>query len=122
MTRLFGVDIAAIVNSEIAPGLRPATLIAVTPTTRTLGALASGTNPTETSYPCRGVRLENRGQLVAGELVGTDEAIVLLVANSIGGGAVTPKATDKVTIEGRTRSIVRLDGDPARASWVCVVR
>lgn len=122
MPRLFGVDIAGIVNREIAPGLVATTLIVVTQGQRTDGAPAGGRNPTETSHRCKGVRVKNTGQLVAGELVSKDDAIILLVANSIAGGTVTPKTSDKITYEGRTRPIVRVSEDPARATFTCVVQ
>ena len=121
MPSLFGVNIASIVKQAIGPGVRPATLIVVTQGSRTDGSPAAGRNATEQSIACRGVRIENRGQLVSGELVGKDDAIILLVADSITGGA-TPKTSDKITIEGRTRPIVRVEEDPARATFTCVVQ
>lgn len=126
MTTLSGVDLAAILHSEMSPGLRPVTLTTLAATSRTPGNLTGGINATETEYQCRGVRIENDGARVAGELVGRDEAIVLIIANSIAAGTVTPKVNDKVTYESggttKTRPITRIGEDAARAAWLCVVR
>lgn len=126
MTTLFGINLAAELHREMSPGLRDVTLIVVTPGTRTPWNPAGGTNPDEEPYPCRGVRIENTGQRVGGELVSRDESIILVIANSISGGTVAPKVNDKLTYEAggvtRTRPIVRIDEDAARAAWLCVVR
>ena len=60
--KLFGIDIAR----EVYDGIRSAgnvvamSLVRVTPGTRTTGALTAGTNPSSTTYSCRGFKTSRR--------------------------------------------------------------
>lgn len=117
-----GIDIAGIVNDEIGPSMLAATLTVVTPGTRTVGDLAAGTNPTETTYACRGFVQKVETVRDAGGLVETTIRTVCLLGRSISSGGVVPKAGDKVTIESVEGRIVGVpDRDPAKAVYVCRV-
>lgn len=122
--RLFGLDIAGIVNQSIAAagGVLAATLIKVFPGTRTPGSLALGTNATTASYAARGFFTTLEQQFIDGDLVKrTDRAVVLLGASIP--GRVVPVAGDRVRMEGRAWQVIAvLDRDPAAATYTLAVR
>jgi len=126
MPRIFGIDIAGEIHRAVSPGLPSVTLVSIAAGNRTEGNLAGGRERTETSYPCRGIAVENVGQLVGGRMIGEDEAVIMVTAKSIAGGTVAPKAHDKITFSvagaTRTRPIIRVATDPAEAAWLCVVK
>jgi hypothetical protein len=121
---LFGLDIAGIVESAIsaAGGLLPATLIVVTPGTRTPGSVSAGTNPTSTDYACKGLVSDYAVGQIDNTLVQQGDRKVLLIARSIGGGAVEPKPSDRVTIESRTYTVIAVTRDAAAAAYHLQVR
>ena len=130
MTRLFGLDIAAIVNASIksAGGLLPATLIKVSPTTRDPGDLPGGTNAEERSYACQGMIEHGAGlsqgsfgEASAGDMYRQERGIVVtLLGASIEAGKV-PEPGDRVTIEGVAYEVRSVSSDPARATYDLVV-
>lgn len=78
-------------------GVKPATLVKVTPGTRTPGAVSSGTNPTTTSYPCTAlISVLTAGTLPETEVQVDDRRIVVL-GGSLASGVI-PAPNDKVTI------------------------
>lgn len=122
MSRLFGLDIAGIVNSEIAGagGVRPAVLTKPVPGTRTPGSLSGGTNPTTTTHAARG--FEDSLSRLRPETIVTEAAglVVLLGASIVGG--VEPEAGDSVSLDGGdNQRIVRVESDPANATYECQV-
>jgi len=121
---LFGLDIAGIVSTALdaAGGLLPAVLTVVTPGTRTVGAIASGTNPTSTDYPCKGIVSDYAVGQVDGFLIQAGDRKVLLIGKTINGGATEPKPSDRVTIEGRPYTVVNVTRDPAGACFELHVR
>lgn len=123
MTTIFGIDIAAEIADAIGPSdATAATLISVTPGTRTPGSPSAGTNPTTASYGCRGFVVDYAAGQIDGALIVTGDRLVSLIAKSINGGATTPKPGDRLACRGRTYSIVRVEGDAAEAMWHCQVR
>lgn len=96
-----------------------ATLIKVTPGTRTPGSLGAGTNPTTVSHSCEGiVKAYDTGQIDGTIIRREDREIRLLIATLPDG--VEPKPSDRITIEGATYTI--LDGvgrDAAKFMFVC---
>ena len=114
---LFGVDIAAIVASAIGPGVLDATLNSIVAGTRTPGSLTSGTQPTTTSYACKGFMDSKNRKERGGQLVDNGDVIIFLIGNTISGGSVVPKLGDTVTIESRTYRVGNLDRDPAAATY-----
>lgn len=98
-----------------------ATLIKVTPGTRTVGNPAGGTNPTTTSYAAKGFVSSKLTRRVGGTLVEANDRVVVLFGASIASGQV-PTTKDKITIEGKTQAIIDLDRDPASATYTCLCR
>lgn len=75
----------------------------------------SGTSAdTEIAYPCRGM-LETYSTYtqVARGLNATVRKVIILAATL----PVTPQLDDKVTIQGETFTVKRIDSDPAKATW-----
>lgn len=122
-SRLFGIDLAGEINNALGSGLLAATLIKVTAGTRTTGTQAAGTNPTTSSYTCRGF-IESYSQYeLAGTMVLAQDKKIGLLGASISGGTVFPEGGDRVTIEGATYEIVGVpQRDPAGALYICQCR
>ncbi len=121
MPNLFGIDIAGLINDEIsaAGGVLDATLIVVTPGTRTGGNLTGGTNPTEVSKTAKGFK-DTLKILRPEEVVENATDVILLLGDSIEDLAV-PKTADKITIESETKTILKVIRDPAAATYLCQV-
>ena len=101
-----------------------ATLISVAAGTRT-GNLTGGTNPTSTSYPCRGFIDTQAVRFRNGTLVRDGSKVVVLIGDTINNGNTAPKPGDQITIEGTTYTIPddgEIDRDPAAATYTCEVR
>lgn len=103
---------------------RTATLIRVTPGTRTPGAAASGTNPTTVSYPCRGLIAAYDAKAIQAGLVHSDDRMITLIGGSLPAGIV-PRKTDAITIQdldrvSRTFKLVdQPSADEAGGAWIC---
>lgn len=119
MTKLFGIDIAKVINTKItkAGGLAPGVLTKVTSGARTPGDLTGGTNPTETVHTFQGfleagqVRMPSTRVILSGTFITVLGASVLPIAE--------PTAKDKIEIEGETYEIKEVvDRDPAAATYV----
>jgi hypothetical protein len=81
--------------------------------------LTSGKAKTETAYSCRGFVDNYKDSQIDGTIIKKGDRKVILIGDSIEGGAV-PDVNDKVTIEGRTFTIVEVpDRDPAAATFTC---
>lgn len=122
---LFGIDISGIIKQHIGPGVLAATLISVTAGTRTAGQLTGGTNPTTTSYTCRGFIDTQAVRFLDGTLVRDGTKVIVLIGDTINSGNTAPKPGDQITIEGATYVIAedgRVDRDPAAATYTCEVR
>jgi len=119
---LFGIDIAAIIDANISPGVLPAVLIKRTSGVRTPGALTAGTNAIDVETPCRGFIDSKAKAKLPLELIHAGTEVVLLIGNSIAGGSIVPDQGDRVRIEGTTYTIDRLDRDPAAATYSLVCR
>lgn len=117
--RLFGVDIAGIIDKAMSQGLLPATLTKVTLGARTDGSLTSGKAKTETNYTCRGFIDEYTDKQMDGTIIKSGDRKIVLIGDSIQGGAV-PDVDDFITIEGRRFQIVGpVKRDPAKAAYEC---
>lgn len=118
--KLFGVDIAAIVDKAMSAGLLPVTLTHITPGTRGADSTA-GTQPTETTHAARGIVDDySRGEIDGTMIVFGDKKI-LLIGDSISPTA-EPESGDRIEIEGSTYSIIHVKRDPAKATYVCQSR
>jgi hypothetical protein len=117
---LFGVDISGLIRDNIGPGVLDATLVKFTPATRTPGQLSGGTQPTSTSYPCKGFIDAQVNRTRDGTLVNDGTKKIILIGDTISSGAVAPAQTDQITIEGSTYVVKFFDRDPAAATYTCV--
>jgi hypothetical protein len=119
--KLFGIDIAR----EVYDGIRSAgnvvamSLVRVTPGTRTTGALTAGTNPSSTTYSCRGFKTSRRRK-DPGSTTSDLVSVVAILGASLPSG-VEPRPNDKVVFEGATYIVNRVRTDPADALWECEV-
>ncbi|HSN29508.1 MAG TPA: hypothetical protein VLT45_24640 [Kofleriaceae bacterium] len=105
---------------EASGAVKPATLVRLTPGTRTPGALSAGTNPTSTSYPCRGFATRTTRTTINGTLVEASDRVIALLAASLQGQV--PRDGDQVTIESVTTRIVAVERDPFAAVYTCLTR
>lgn len=122
MATLFGVDVAGILAAELGPGMLAATLTVVTPGVRNPADLAAGTNATTAVHACRGIIADYTTREIDDALIKMGDRKVTLLAKTISGGSVVPKPNDKVTIEGATYRIVRVERDAAASHYDCQVR
>lgn len=99
-------------------GVKAATLIVVTPGTRTVGLPSSGTNPTTASHACKGFVSSFDARRINGTLVKADDRMISLFATTLASGVV-PKTGDRVTIEGVTFHVVSVARDPASVMYQC---
>jgi hypothetical protein len=118
MTTPLITKIASILGNALpsAGVTESATLTRSTPGTRTPGALAEGTNPTTTSYSCKGFVSSESFESIDGTIVERGDKVVCL----IGLGAVKPKATDTITIDSQTLKVTAVEGTVA--IWTCLCR
>lgn len=119
MPKLFGIDIAATVARAMGGGLLPVTLTKVSPGSRTSGQLAAGTNPTEAQHSCRGMK-DTLRSIRADSIVEDATAVVLILGGTLPAGVV-PTVNDKVLVEGNIHTILKVDRDPAAATYTCQV-
>lgn len=119
MPDLFGLDLGGIVETALdsAGGLRPATLVRVTPGDRTPGNLTGGTNPDATSYPTQGT--VTRGNATdPGTLTRRETVSVMLLGAPLSRAGVAPEVGDRVTVDGVTYDVTGpVDSDPAAATY-----
>lgn len=122
--RILGEDLAGEVAREIGPLLLDCTLTRVTGTTREPGNLAGGTQPATTTYPCKGFEAALEQRHLANTLVKATDVMVVLLGDTISGGAVVPRAGDRVQVgSGVTRAVVAIvDRDAAHATWSLAAR
>ncbi|UFK26759.1 hypothetical protein [Roseobacter phage RDJL6] len=115
--KLFGIDIAKLVNSNIAAagGVLDGTLTRETAGTRTPGNLTGGTNPTPTTHPFKGF-VETAGERRPGSTTASSISTVSILGDSV---TVVPEVNDEVTIEGTDWTLLELvERDPAKALYV----
>lgn len=119
MTKLFGLDIARLVDQSIrsAGGVLSGTLVRSVPGTRTSGDLAGGLQPTTTTHSCRGF-VETRQSRRSDSTVPVSYPQVSVLGASVTPAAV-PAVNDLVTFGGRRyRLLELLQSDPAEALYV----
>lgn len=116
---LFGANISGQIAAALGPLLLPATLVKTTPGTRTAGDPTSGTNPTSASYPCRGMVSDYRVSTKPGDgQVAVFDKSIMLLGDTISGGAIVPTVNDRITIEGATYRIASVPArDPDAATY-----
>ena len=119
MPKLFGLDIAAIVNREIAAagGVLDGKLTKVTSGSRTSGSLTAGTNPAETTHSFKGFMGNIAESRFAGQLQTTGGEILSILGASLPAG-VEPEVNDRATLDGAKYELVKLlRRDPAAAMY-----
>lgn len=122
MTKLFGVDIAKEIAKGMGAGLLPVTLIKVVPGSRDNTSMTAGNSPSTRRYPCRGILEDYKASEFDGTEVVRGDQKVLILGGTLPLGIV-PEPNDKITIEGRTRTVASIPSrDPAGATYLCQVR
>jgi len=122
MPKLFGLDIAQIINKAMGPGLLPAVLTKMTNGELVSGSLTSGMHPKKSNYNCRGVIEEYLDRERDGTQVQDGDRKVILLGASISSG-VFPESGDLISIEDEDElRVIRVVRDPAAASYTCQVR
>jgi len=119
---LFGVNISKLIKDNVGTGVLDATLTVVTNTTRLAGSLTAGRRPTEATHACKGFIDSQQVRDVNGTLVDDGTKLIILIGDTINGGATAPGTADKITIEGDTYNIEAIDRDPAAATYSCTCR
>lgn len=99
---------------------KPATLHVTSPGTRAIGSLTSGTSPTYTAQPARGLVTQWRRERLGATLVQASDRVILLLGATLAG--IEPKVGDAVTIEGVTTRVLDVDRDPAGATFTMLTR
>lgn len=105
---------------------RTATLVKSEPGTRIPGDLASGTQPTSSGYPCRGMLAGYDAKTIAvsGTLIQSNDRKITIIGGSLPSG-IAPDKNDQVTIQdidgvSRTFRIVESpDVDEAGGAFIC---
>jgi hypothetical protein len=83
--------------------------------------------PTQTTFACKAIEENYSAGLRSAGLVGATDIKVLILANSL---ATDPQPLDRITIRGKTVTVVpenaggmrAVQSDPARATWSCRCR
>lgn len=115
-----GIDIAELVNQNISPSMIPATLIKVE--SAGIGPDPGVGGNTETLHIGKGMIEDYKEDAINGTSIQLGDKKVLLIANSFVSKPV-PEGGDKITIENKTWSLVRvIERDPAGATYLCQVR
>lgn len=115
--KLFGIDIAKLINDNVGSGLLDATLIVWTAGTRSSSQPTSGTTPTSVSHGCKGFVDSQATKNLKGTSAADGTKVIVLIGDSINNGNMVPGLKDNVTIEGATYSIEKIDRDPAAATY-----
>ena len=124
---IFKVKLADKIYAGFKGKLFSITLTKSTTGTRTPGALMSGTNPVETSYTVEGYvdkTGSNRVQAEDFRQVGQEHAddwTVVIMGKSLPAN-IEPRPSDKITAEGATKTIEKVDRDPAGATYTCLLK
>jgi hypothetical protein len=113
-------NLIKLIASELADALpsagvsEAATYIEVTQGARTV--LSGGRNPINTSHPCQAFVSTTRREKVGGTLVEKSDRVVCIVGKTL---AVQPSTTGRITIDGKTQSIVDIEGTDALWTLLC---
>ena len=119
MPKLFGVDIAKEIADAMGSLLLSAKLIKVTASSSTSNSTEGST--TESSSACRGVLEDYKDSQVDGTIVLQGDRKVLLLGATLPTGVI-PTPNDKIEIEDTQFIVIRVQRDPAAASYTCQVR
>lgn len=118
--KIFNVNFSGIVNTAIAPGLLDATLTKYTAGSYNDDDLSAGPTLTSASYTAKGIVENYDISQIDGTVVkvGDKKALIMKISSD-----AVPEPQDKLTIEGGTYDVVRIeDRDPAGATFTLQVR
>ena len=124
MPKLFGVNIAAILNKELAPGLLNGKMLSTTDGVRDpLDPTAGPQDAVTTAHNFKGIINTYTDNEIDNELILKEDRKVLMVALSIS-PAIVPVTGMRVQMEDNpgTWIIVRVTRDPASATYLCQAR
>ena len=121
MPDIFKAKIAEKLNKAMGGLLFPVVLHSVTQGSRTSGSLTGGKNPTSTDHTCRGFIDDYQDRQIDGAIIRVGDRKVTILGASIT-PAVVPKTNDTVTVEGTTFTVIRVQRDPAGATYTLQVR
>ena len=120
MTKLFGIDVAKLVDKNISKGLLPGVLIKYDVLVRTTGSLSEGTR-TSTRHTFKGI-VSSLSSVRTTTIIENATDMVTMITNSIKPSAA-PEQGDEVEIGGSTYVILGdIVSDPADATFRCQVR
>ncbi len=109
-------DVAASLGLADRLGVVDATLIKVTPGSRTGGAISAGTNPSTSTDSCRGWERSFKASQIDGTLIMSSDRRINLFGATL---SVVPESGDKVTIGGNTYRILSVERDGAGVLYRC---
>lgn len=124
MPKLFGVDIASILNKELAPGLLNGKLFSATAGERDpLDPTAGPQDAVLTEHSFKGIINTYTDKEIDDELILKEDRKILMVALSIN-PAIVPETGMRVQMSDNpgTWIIVRVTRDPASATYLCQAR
>jgi hypothetical protein len=124
---LSGVDVAGIIAQEIGQGLLADSGFNYTLIVRVEGSFdasepTAGRAITETSVSCKGFIDSQAREDFDTTLVDNGTVMIVLIGNTINGGATVPTTSDHIVAEGTRYTIDRIDRDPAGATYQCMCR
>jgi hypothetical protein len=117
---LFGVKFQDLIGSAFAGQLVSMTLKSITPGTRSVSDPLAGTDPTTVDVPCEGIIDVYTERQVGFGLAEIGDKKALILAKPL--GDTVPKPGDSLTAEGTTYRVVRVERDPAIATYTCQIR
>ena len=123
--RLFGVDIAGIIATNVGPGVLEVTIEREASTgTRDPDNLTGGlVKAAPQSWTCRGFWEDFTGQPPPGVEIELNDRKAVLIGDTIPAGALPLKLNDKITCEGHSLFMVKvLERDPAAAVYSLLCR
>lgn len=121
MPKLFGIDIAGIINQNMGKGLLSVQLTKSTAGTRTSGQLNEGTNPTTLTYSGRGFISDYKDTEMANTSIRTSDKKIAILGASLPNGII-PIPGDSILVEGNSYNVVNVKRDPAAAIYICQSR
>lgn len=123
MLKLGGVDVAKVVGktlqANVKGDLSAITLVKVAETPPV--SSTDGPSVVRTNYSTVGIVSTYENGVIDGTLIRSNDREVLLIGTSIASAQV-PTQSDELIFEGRTWQIVKVDSDPARATYTVQAR
>lgn len=119
--KLFGQDIAGLLNKNMGKLLPQITLTKTSTGARSSTSPSAGPTVSESNSPGRGILDSYRDNQYDDTIIKRGDRKVMILGDSLPSGVV-PEPNDKITAEGREFVIVGVDRDPDAATYTCQVR